>query len=245
MEICPVTRVDGEKVELVYSSYTGETELQSIMTLIDSTLSEPYSIFTYRYFINTWPSLCILTRSRPIGSTEQGELIGVIICKADVHAKSKVKRGYLAMLVVNKLYRKLKIGTKLAVMAIQEMGNLNCKEAVLETEITNKGALRLYERLGFIRQKRLPKYYLNGNDAFRLKLWIPEKTTRTNNEFLEQNILGKKNRWTPGTRVIVIKKPVQNNETQVQKKTKNTSSRNTYLMCSSPIQSNTTTKQGA
>jgi hypothetical protein len=21
----------------------------------------------------------------------------------------------------------------------------------------------------------LPKYYLNGNDAFRLKLWIPEK----------------------------------------------------------------------
>ena len=25
-----------------------------------------------------------------------------------------------------------------------------------------------------IRQKRLPKYYLNGNDAFRLKLWIPE-----------------------------------------------------------------------
>ena len=47
----------------------------------------------------------------------------------------------------------------------------------METEITNKGALRLYERLGFIRQKRLPKYYLNGNDAYRLKLWIPSKET--------------------------------------------------------------------
>ena len=174
IEVCPVTRVDGVNCELVYSTYTGETELQAIMNLIDSTLSEPYSIFTYRYFINTWPSLCILTRSRPIGSTEQGTLIGVIICKADVHEKSKVKRGYLAMLVVDKLYRKLRIGTKLAVLAINEMGNLDCKEAVLETEITNKGALRLYERLGFIRQKRLPKYYLNGNDAFRLKLWIPE-----------------------------------------------------------------------
>jgi peptide alpha-N-acetyltransferase len=177
LEICPVTRVDGEKCELVYSAYTGEEELQSIMDLIDSTLSEPYSIFTYRYFINTWPSLCILTRSRPVGSSVQGELMGVIICKADVHTKSKVKRGYLAMLVVDKTYRKLKIGTKLAVMAINEMGNLDCKEAVLETEITNKGALRLYERLGFIRQKRLPKYYLNGNDAYRLKLWIPSKET--------------------------------------------------------------------
>jgi len=184
LEFCPVTRVDGQQCELVYSAYTGETELQAIMDLIDSTLSEPYSIFTYRYFINTWPSLCILTRSRPIGSTEQGELIGVIICKADVHAKSKVKRGYLAMLVVDKKYRKLKIGTKLAVMSIKEMANLNCKEAVLETEITNKGALRLYERLGFIRQKRLPKYYLNGNDAFRLKLWInsPKETSEETSE---------------------------------------------------------------
>ena len=109
LEICPVTRVDGEKCELVYSAYTGEEELQSIMDLIDSTLSEPYSIFTYRYFINTWPSLCILTRSRPVGSSVQGELMGVIICKADVHTKSKVKRGYLAMLVVDKTYRKLKI----------------------------------------------------------------------------------------------------------------------------------------
>lgn len=43
----------------------------------------------------------------------------------------------------------------------------------LETEITNTAALRLYEGLGFIRDKRLPKYYLNGNDAYRLKLWLP------------------------------------------------------------------------
>lgn len=175
LAISPVTRVDGEKCELVYTTYTGETELQSIMDLIDSTLSEPYSIFTYRYFINTWPSLCILTRSRPVGSTETGTLIGVIICKAELHAKSKLKRGYLAMLVVDKVYRKLRIGTKLAVIAINEMANLDCQEAVLETEITNKGALRLYERLGFIRSKRLPKYYLNGNDAFRLKLWIKKQ----------------------------------------------------------------------
>jgi hypothetical protein len=43
-------------------------------------------------------------------------------------------------------------------------------QVVLETEITNKGALALYETLGFIRDKRLHKYYLNGGDAFRLVL---------------------------------------------------------------------------
>jgi peptide alpha-N-acetyltransferase len=42
---------------------------------------------------------------------------------------------------------------------------------VLETEFTNLGALGLYQRLGFIKDKRLYRYYLNGVDAFRLKLF--------------------------------------------------------------------------
>ena len=35
-------------------------------------------------------------------------------------------------------------------------------QVVLETEITNHGALALYQRLGFFKDKRLNKYYLNG-----------------------------------------------------------------------------------
>ncbi len=45
-------------------------------------------------------------------------------------------------------------------------------QVVLEAEYTNTGAMRLYENLGFVRDKRLPKYYLNGSDAYRLKLWL-------------------------------------------------------------------------
>lgn len=45
-------------------------------------------------------------------------------------------------------------------------------QVVLETEITNKSALKLYENLGFVRDKRLFRYYLNGVDALRLKLWL-------------------------------------------------------------------------
>ncbi len=45
-------------------------------------------------------------------------------------------------------------------------------QIVLETEENNTAALALYERLGFVRDKRLHKYYLNGHDAYRLKLWL-------------------------------------------------------------------------
>lgn len=43
-------------------------------------------------------------------------------------------------------------------------------EVVLETEFDNDSALRFYQKLGFIREKRLYRFYLNGKDAFRLVL---------------------------------------------------------------------------
>lgn len=57
--------------------------------------------------------------------------------------------------------------------SIAEMVDRGCGEVMLEAEVTNAGALRLYAALGFVRDKRLLRYYLNGNDAFRLKLLLP------------------------------------------------------------------------
>ena len=73
---------------------------------------------------------------------------------------------------VDKDYRKKRIGTTLVLKAIRAMIADNADEIVLETEITNKPALKLYENLGFLRDKRLFRYYLNGVDALRLKLWL-------------------------------------------------------------------------
>lgn len=43
-----------------YISYKDETQMPDIMRLIQKDLSEPYSIYTYRYFIHNWPQLCFL-----------------------------------------------------------------------------------------------------------------------------------------------------------------------------------------
>lgn len=43
-----------------YVSYTSELQMPDIMKLIQKDLSEPYSIYTYRYFIYNWPKLCFL-----------------------------------------------------------------------------------------------------------------------------------------------------------------------------------------
>jgi len=76
------------------------------------------------------------------------------------------------MLAVDESHRKKKIGSSLVQKVIEVMMEYQCEEVVLETEITNTAALNLYQQLGFVRDKRLLKYYLNGVDAFRLKLWL-------------------------------------------------------------------------
>lgn len=41
-------------------NYENEKDMPEIMQLITKDLSEPYSIYTYRYFIHNWPNLCFL-----------------------------------------------------------------------------------------------------------------------------------------------------------------------------------------
>ena len=43
---------------------------------------------------------------------------------------------------------------------------------VLEAEVHNTSAVSLYLKMGFAKDKLLPRYYLNGVDAVRLKLWL-------------------------------------------------------------------------
>lgn len=147
-----------------YCVYESEKQMPDIMRLITKDLSEPYSIYTYRYFIHNWPKLCFLAKA-------DGEYVGAIVCKLDVHKKLR-RRGYIAMLAVDSRYRRRAIGSTLVTKAIQAMIRDDCDEVVLETEISNMGALHLYQNLGFVRDKRLFRYYLNGVDALRLKLWL-------------------------------------------------------------------------
>lgn len=56
----------------------------------------------------------------------------------------------------------------------------NFPQVTLEAEVTNLGALALYGNLGFIRAKRLHRYYLNGVDAYRLKLLFPRPHDTSN-----------------------------------------------------------------
>ncbi len=87
-----------------YEVYKCELQMPDIMKLMKTALSEPYSIYTYRYFIHNWPQLCILAKAGQ-------RCVGAIVCKLEMH-HFNTRRGYIAMLAVDEEHRKQKIGRK-------------------------------------------------------------------------------------------------------------------------------------
>ncbi|CAN3368366.1 N-alpha-acetyltransferase 30 [Diutina catenulata] len=163
-----IREIDG----LEYHGFdvSNKDEFQQISDLIAPNLSEPYSIYVYWFFLNHWPHYCYTVK---IPDTH--EIIGVIISKVEPHREVRL-RGYIGMLAIEPAYRGRGIASNLVRLTIEQMVERdNVDEMMLETEVINIGALRLYESLGFLRTKRLYRYYLNTHDAYRLILPLTDK----------------------------------------------------------------------
>ncbi|GAA5980227.1 hypothetical protein JCM5350_000879 [Sporobolomyces pararoseus] len=209
---------------IYYRAYKGEGDLKHIVSLVDDELSEPYNLYTYRYFLDTWPHLCFFafssnSKQEEEEEEEEEEPLGVIISKLEPHTKCSSTslvpisslteeeswtsanigggeivideetgekkrckmRGYLAMLSVRKDSRGKGIATHLLRLSLTTMikppssnftfnSNFPADEIVLETESDNLEALSFYSKFGFVREKELFRFYLNGKRAARLKL---------------------------------------------------------------------------
>jgi peptide alpha-N-acetyltransferase len=199
------TGADPEAIPgICFVNYQDESQLDAVMRLVGKDLSEPYSIFTYRYFLLRFPELCILAVPE-----EGGDPVGCVVCKIDEgdgdgttsapaqpsapisnyechenflddngcdnrkRRQELVLSGYMAMLAVDNSWRRSGIGTSLATRAIRRMREKGCISVTLETEVSNAAAIRLYEdRLGFVREELLVRYYINYGHAWRLRLWF-------------------------------------------------------------------------
>lgn len=161
-------------VEDGYRYYLFDAALQKqhseVSELIAAHLSEPYSIYVYWYFFHQWPQYCFL-----ISKPDLDKIIGVVISKVEPHRNVRM-RGYIGMLVIDPEHRGKGMARKLVKLSIAKMCEWDhVDEITLETEVDNAAALHLYELFGFMRSKRMHRYYMNGNDAFRLILPILDK----------------------------------------------------------------------
>jgi len=106
----------------------------------------------------------------------------VIVSKQETHqsgTRGEANRGYIAMLSVSREWRKRGVASELVRLSVKAMQMHGAAEVTLETEYDNQAALALYASLGFIRAKRLYRFYMSGKDAFRLVLPLQDVTATT------------------------------------------------------------------
>lgn len=110
--------------EVQIRSYQGLSELYSIRDLVEETLSEPYSVFTYHYFLQDYPQLTFTVHlprkpirphlpshpppAPPIQAWHGERLVGVAMGRVNAHCG--VRRGYIGMLSVSPTFRGQGIG---------------------------------------------------------------------------------------------------------------------------------------
>ncbi|CEH13712.1 N-acetyltransferase [Ceraceosorus bombacis] len=102
--------------------------------------------------------------------------VGVIVSKLEAH-RGKHQRGYIAMLSVAPEWRGRGVATRLVQRGVRALVEGGAQEIVLETEADNVASLALYESFGFVREKRLFRFYLNGKDCFRLVLPVTHSSS--------------------------------------------------------------------
>lgn len=145
-------------------------EIARVHELVAQDLSEPYTVAIYNYFIQNWPDLAIFAYEE----SDPEHPVGVIVGGLRIHQNKKI-RGYIAMLAVRKEARGKGIAKRLVQEQIQAFIARNADEVILEAEADNKAGLGLYLGQGFIRTRRMTRYYFGMSDAYRLVLPLTEK----------------------------------------------------------------------
>jgi peptide alpha-N-acetyltransferase len=127
--------MDIKEGEIEFQDYMNESQLDHVMKMVTADLSEPYSIFTYRYFLHRFPELCILAVDE-----SDGKPIGCVVGKIDMEegqaGRGKtMTTGYIGMLAVQSSYRRKGIGKSLVRKVLERMKSMGCQSVTLETGV--------------------------------------------------------------------------------------------------------------
>ena len=135
-----------------------------IREFVPSDLGRVYQI-EVESFSNPY-EIAILQQLYDIGAgflvaIEDGEVVGYIIFWIKEEGL-----GHIIALAVDKKFRGQHIATRLLMMAITIFKNCDIHRITLEVKSHNDIAVSFYKKFGFVIDRKVPKYYEDGSDAY-------------------------------------------------------------------------------
>lgn len=143
-------------------------DIPSVIEVNMKTLPEHYSDYFYYEILKDFPSTFLLAIN---GAT----VVGYVMCRIEYGLSMTKKfgfgkKGHIISVAVLEEHRNRGIGTSLIKHALEQIRKGSGKECYLEVRTTNKGAIELYEKLGFKIGSTLHGYYKDGESAYTMAM---------------------------------------------------------------------------
>ena len=140
-------------------------DLNEIISINLMCLREHYPDYFWRDHLQLWGKAFLVAE-------HNNKVVGYVMTRVErsigyVSRFFPKKVGHVVSIAVLPEFRRRGIATALMKEAIKRLKEIyGVKEVYLEVRISNEPAIKLYEKLGFQKVRRLKYYYLDGEDAW-------------------------------------------------------------------------------
>lgn len=132
-------------------------------------LPENYPLLEWKTILTFMPSISYVAM---VNNDYVGYCLGII--EQGTFSKLSDRTGIIASIAVLPNHRGKKIGEKILEKSLEAMKELNLSHVTLHVRISNVVAQKLYYNMGFRKHKRIPAYYVNGEDAYLMRKELTE-----------------------------------------------------------------------
>jgi ribosomal-protein-alanine N-acetyltransferase len=145
-----------------------EEDLPVVIDINMSALPEHYSDYFFESILRELPEAFVVAEL-------DSKIVGYIMCKiefgfSNFRKLGFVKKGHVVSVAVLEEHRGKGIGKALMLEGISGALHKKIDEIYLEVRVSNTGAIKMYEKLGFDTKSRLRSYYRDGEDAYLMAL---------------------------------------------------------------------------
>jgi len=149
-----------------------KNDISRVVYINRATLPENYPVFFFEDLLERYGKVFYVAES------PSGEVVGYVMCRVEwkpgFFKKFIAKSLHIVSLAVLPEHRRRGLGYILMSYAMKSgFEEYGCRETYLEVRVSNKPAIKLYEKLGYRIAKIAHHYYLDGEDAYIMARPLP------------------------------------------------------------------------
>lgn len=124
-------------------------DLSDVISINLSSLPENYAYPFFEEILNELPEAFLVAE-------KDGMVVGYMMCRIEyglstLHKFGLARKGHIVSIAVLEQHRRKGLGQGLVEEVLRALKNKNCSEVFLEVRVSNSEAIKLYEKLGFLK----------------------------------------------------------------------------------------------